>query len=80
MRSLTALDLWRTQVTGTLPAAWSAMQRLETLSVSDTLLAGTLPESWGELKHLKVLQVSWGTRQYPVPITAACTVLRLPMR
>jgi hypothetical protein len=53
LEGLTSLTLFRTRLTGTLPASWSGLRALQVLSAQINQLTGPLPESWG---HMRVLQ------------------------
>ncbi len=55
--SLTSINLYKTAVTGAVPAALSVLTRLEALDLSFTTLTGQLPDAWGALTALRTLSL-----------------------
>ncbi|WIA18668.1 hypothetical protein OEZ85_003372 [Tetradesmus obliquus] len=54
-KTLTKLELDNNLLTGTLPAAWSALDRLTTLIVSTNNLQGQVPLQWANFKSISQL-------------------------
>ncbi|WIA23217.1 hypothetical protein OEZ86_010105 [Tetradesmus obliquus] len=69
-RSLSILQLNNNRFTGSLPAAWSALDQLTRLDLSSNELQGQVPLQWSEFKAVSTLDLSYNVKLtgcIPVP-------------
>ena len=58
------------KLSGTLPPSWSALSKLESLSLARTQLKTTLPQSWSAMAALKILTLNDNRHiQGPLPVS-----------
>ena len=68
MTSMRAMHLSRTQISGTLPWAWSTLTVLKELTMNDNpLLFGRLPETWSGMTELQVMDIHACNLTGPLP-------------